>query len=956
MQFLFPAQSDCRFFLMEAMRLCITTSLGPLALAAFLMCGSVLPLTAPVFAADHVPLAASARPQKLEATPAWVTKVAPEWDARDATAPVYLPLLDVQTRVDARQTYRYSHVIRKIRDTAGLESGSQILMIFDPNYQKLSIHQLQIVRNGKVIQKFDPKKIRYLQRESRLEAQMLDGQITASITLDDARAGDQIEYAYTLTGANPVFDGRFVDIEWVYSNYGPVSQFYYRLQHPDNRQMQWKYDSKLFEMQQETRGGWKETVLRRRFVPAFQNDPYGIAPTYLKDQIQISEFRDWNDVAQWSKRLFQSAYQPAPDIEKEAERLAKLADTPELALLKTLDFVQKEVRYFGTEIGENSHLPHPPADVLRQRFGDCKDKTGLLIALLKAQKIDAEPVLVSTAFRDDTPQLLPSPLAFNHVIARVKLNGKTYWLDGTRSFQTGDLKSRQALAQRTGLPAQADTRELVAMPDSSRDLQAVTWDQYTIQSMGKPAVLDVRQTYYGDGAESLRASLAANRKTDIEKEIIAEYLRFYPAAQVDGSLGVTEENGQNALTLTLRFSLPEFWRYHEKQVLQSEFSPVSLLQTLRMPTQVPRTETMRISPTGMYRHVTDIRFSEPVFSKTFNKRFDETNKHFEIHSIANGEVDHVQIQSDLRFMRDRVEPADWTTYRDKVQRGWNGLLNTLTVNAISTPQLVRAKLDMADLEKAIKEKKISVYSEAQVEAVYRLPVLDAQLNSGRLSEKQKADVYQERAQRLQQIGRLKGAKSDIEKALQIKPQELPLLLQLGQIAQMQNNLPEAARIAKQMLELQANDVSAQSLLASTLYQQKQYAASAAQWRVVLADRNEAEKSTAVIGLFLAAQAAGQDPVAATSEFLPQSTQPAWPYPVLQVLHGQLSESALQEQLKNGGKPDYTKVTEASYALGQFELQKGNKAQAKAWFQKAMFGMQMEMPELYFSDRQIEALK
>jgi lipoprotein NlpI len=112
----------------------------------------------------------------------------------------------------------------------------------------------------------------------------------------------------------------------------------------------------------------------------------------------------------------------------------------------------------------------------------------------------------------------------------------------------------------------------------------------------------------------------------------------------------------------------------------------------------------------------------------------------------------------------------------------------------------------------------------------------------------------------------------------------------------------------------------------------------------------------VIGLFLAAQAAGQDPVAATSEFLPQSTQPAWPYPVLQVLHGQLSESALQEQLKNGGKPDYTKVTEASYALGQFELQKGNKAQAKAWFQKAMFGMQMEMPELYFSDRQIEALK
>src|SRR5690606_28080296 len=46
------------------------------------------------------------------------------------------------------------------------------------------------------------------------------------------------------------------------------------------------------------------------------------------------------------------------------------------------DFVQNEVRYMGVEVGEYSHRANKPEKVFDQRYGDCKDKSVLLSALL----------------------------------------------------------------------------------------------------------------------------------------------------------------------------------------------------------------------------------------------------------------------------------------------------------------------------------------------------------------------------------------------------------------------------------------------------------------------------------------------------------------------------------------------------------------------------------------------
>ena len=88
-----------------------------------------------------------------------------------------------------------------------------------------------------------------------------------------------------------------------------------------------------------------------------------------------------------------------------------------------LEYVQKEIRYTGLEIGLHSHAPNPPKVVLDRHFGDCKDKSLLLISVLGAVGIDAYPALVSSSLRVHVGEILPSPLAFDHVVVFAVIDG-----------------------------------------------------------------------------------------------------------------------------------------------------------------------------------------------------------------------------------------------------------------------------------------------------------------------------------------------------------------------------------------------------------------------------------------------------------------------------------------------------------------------------------------------------
>ncbi|WP_438895209.1 hypothetical protein, partial [Bacillus cereus group sp. BC312] len=76
-------------------------------------------------------------------------------------------------------------------------------------------------------------------------------------------------------------------------------------------------------------------------------------------------------------------------------------------------------------------MPQSPQKTWDARYGDCKAKTLLLLAMLHAMGIEAEPVLAGVRLGELVPERIPSAAAFDHVLVRATIGSESLWLDGT---------------------------------------------------------------------------------------------------------------------------------------------------------------------------------------------------------------------------------------------------------------------------------------------------------------------------------------------------------------------------------------------------------------------------------------------------------------------------------------------------------------------------------------------
>ena len=82
-------------------------------------------------------------------------------------------------------------------------------------------------------------------------------------------------------------------------------------------------------------------------------------------------------------------------------------------------WVSSNIRYVAIFLDFGGVVPHAAKDIAAARYGDCKDHTTLLEALLAAKGIKSSPVLVNATKTYWNPQAAAAPGVFNHAITYV---------------------------------------------------------------------------------------------------------------------------------------------------------------------------------------------------------------------------------------------------------------------------------------------------------------------------------------------------------------------------------------------------------------------------------------------------------------------------------------------------------------------------------------------------------
>jgi Domain of Unknown Function with PDB structure (DUF3857)/Transglutaminase-like superfamily len=94
-------------------------------------------------------------------------------------------------------------------------------------------------------------------------------------------------------------------------------------------------------------------------------------------------------------------------------------------------WVSRNIRYVAITLGSGGYVPHSADEVLSDEYGDCKDHTVLLQALLAAVGIDSVPALINFGSSYTLPTV-GSFAVFNHVITY--LPSLDLYVDSTAQF------------------------------------------------------------------------------------------------------------------------------------------------------------------------------------------------------------------------------------------------------------------------------------------------------------------------------------------------------------------------------------------------------------------------------------------------------------------------------------------------------------------------------------------
>ena len=493
-----------------------------LGLATFVLCS----LSSAAIAGD-VPL--------YQPAPDWVEKVdvdavlAGNESVNDA-----LISYDRQHKLENGLSWTYSDIILRGGSPEGLAQIGKVEGAWHPDSGDFIVHAVEIIRDGEVINVLaNDKRFEILRREAGLERFEVNGLLTALLQIDGLQIGDMVRVTSSVTLSITELDGRTQLMESLLADPIQLQFGRVRLLWPKSEELRWQLSGKDIVQSRETRGRYN--VVTVEMPLAKQPDMAENAPLRFGNitLLEATGFADWESVSRTASGLYRAngLISEGGGLAAEADLIAATYSDPKERAAAALKLVQDKIRYLFNGLGNGNYTPQSPEETWRLRYGDCKAKALLLLALLDRLGIEAEPALVHTTFADTLDQRLPSFAVFDHIIVRATIDGDTFWLDGTRSGQRlvdiGDTPNfRFALPVRPG----GTKLETLALKPMARPIEDVHFDINASAGISFPAPYEITIETRGDAVQQIKL-IKTGVSEDQFDEILTSFVQQYTGEQ-----------------------------------------------------------------------------------------------------------------------------------------------------------------------------------------------------------------------------------------------------------------------------------------------------------------------------------------------------------------------------------------------------------------------------------------
>ncbi len=244
--------------------------------------------------------------------------------------------------------------------------------------------------------------------------------------------------------------------------------------------------------------------------PALKSEPYMSSLHDVVPTLFYTSIPDWKFVSHWYKDLATSKFNSDYVLKETLANILKghEQDSPLQKAKLFYEYILNNIAYSSVSFMHSNFVPQKASRTITTRLGDCKDVSTLFVALCRESGIDANLVLISTRDNGRNQLTLPT-INFNHCIAQLNVDGKTYYLELTDSYlsfgaaEPSDLQSNILPIPFDNAPI-GDKLQTLEMP--FRQLNSTSRnDQVTVS--GNDYFIQHRTHCYAAIASSLRSSL-----------------------------------------------------------------------------------------------------------------------------------------------------------------------------------------------------------------------------------------------------------------------------------------------------------------------------------------------------------------------------------------------------------------------------------------------------------------
>ncbi|MHC4861845.1 MAG: DUF3857 domain-containing protein, partial [Planctomycetota bacterium] len=232
-------------------------------------------------------------------------------------------------------------------------------------------------------------------------------------------------------------------------------------------------------------------------VPKVRSEPAMPNPREVFPQVQVSNYRSWNDFAKWYWNLIKNQFQINDEMRAKIAELTKDKETRYEKVRAIYDFVITDIRYDASwEFGVHGYKPYDASAIYSRKFGDCKDKSILITTLLREIGVESYPVLIFlTNVRWKEDLALPMVGHFNHCISfvpDVDGNGREMFMDGTAQYHSIE-----------AVPGADQGATVLVVKPEGGEVRQIPWNPPDVNSMEQSFTADVEP----DGSGRIRGTL-----------------------------------------------------------------------------------------------------------------------------------------------------------------------------------------------------------------------------------------------------------------------------------------------------------------------------------------------------------------------------------------------------------------------------------------------------------------